>query len=487
MKKFLFIYITLIFIFLLGCSKKAAAPSESTTSASEDQINQKPSTNYFYVHNKFVDGSYRIIHTQGNWGRKCYVDFDDTVVANRDIKCVVETTELDARFLGLELNYNIPPFEKCSYLKVVSSYYFRDEAVDLETYADGSKHLHFITPTSIQYTKDAQGVIIGSTYKVTLSSSIYGSTPAAGTTSTYSSTSIPTADQIAPIYNNQATCRYNYGITGKGPNCCVGTYMVYSSSTSSTGTVTADAPVLSDWGGTLSACLDGPYKENDATNDKGWPIPILYRMTNQANNGTAPASILNMTSSKENSNYIKMSPQEIKKLSAKNEKFAAMLGLPTNPYIQQASNKISPLAEGDTVNYNTGSWKVASFLQKLFGVYYLANWLDGIQEPSPPRAFKDVEMLVGYETRSNSWTCYDDAYEMYARIKVYIRKWNTYPELIAATGDPADGAGNDDISGPETDFPEAPKQDSSDWEEIRDNGLQNGKQFPPSGYYRTDL
>jgi hypothetical protein len=94
-------------------------------------------------------------------------------------------------------------------------------------------------------------------------------------------------------------------------------------------------------------------------------------------------------------------------------------------------------------------------------------------------------MIIGEETRSNSWTCYDDALEKYAKIKVYVRKWNTYPELVAATSDPDDGYGDDDISGPETDFPDEDKQDSVDWEEIRDSRNGNGIHFP--GYYRTDL
>ncbi len=447
---------------LAGCSGDSGAGDipVSTGTASTGGVTPPAaaiSNDYFYVNQKVVQGALRHIHKSTDWNTACFVDLNDTVAANRDISCIFDSTELDLMHLGVELEYNVPPFENCSYLTQDASYFFKFPAIE----SDGTS----LIPTTLEYVVNSTTGAINqdATYKATVNGILYTSAAALAK---------------VPIINGTPTCLYNYTVTqddAAAPNCCEGKYALNVGS--SDGTSTTYTASTGNWAGKTSSCLTGPAFVTQDIKD-GWPQRTIYRLASQKNNFVAHSKNAKNSNFQSKPKYVRMTEPELKKLLQEKKFRNSALGRSVNIVDANAIEPLSAFGVKATAatTTNFGSWKTGDKLYSLYGSsMWIANWLDSAT--SSVRAFTDLTNYYGTrDTRPNVWTCYDDAYEHYASISVYIREWNLYSNLLTAytnkavqaTAEPAAGlAGADDTVGNETDHPSEKNNDWLDWEDLR--------------------
>jgi hypothetical protein len=447
---------------LAGCSGDSGSGDTLTSTTAPTTGGVTPpaaavSKDYFYVNQKVVQGALRHIHKSNDWNAACFVDLNDTVAANRDISCIFDATELDLMHLGVELEYNVPPFENCSYLTQDSSYFFKFPANE----SDGTS----LIPTTLEYVVDSTtgDIFQDITYKATVNGTLYTGAAALAK---------------VPIINGTPTCLYNYTVTQddtSAPNCCEGKYALNLGTFD--GTATTYASSTGDWGGKTSSCLAGPAFATQDIKD-GWPLRTIFRMSTQTNNFVANSKNAKNLNFQSTPKYIRMTQSEIKKLLQEKKFRNSALGRSVNIVGESSIEPVSAfgIKATATTASNFGSWKTGDKLYTLYGSsMWIANWMDSAT--SSVRAFTDLTNYYGRpDTRPNVWTCYDDAYEHYASISVYIREWNLYSNLLTAytnkavqaTAEPTAGlAGADDTAGNETDHPSEINNDWLDWEDLR--------------------
>jgi hypothetical protein len=398
-----------------------------------------------------VPGALRYIHELSDWKKNCYVDLNATDASDREAYCILETTELDLMHLGVQLKYNVPAFESCSYVTQDSPYFFKYPAVE----SDGTS----LVPTDVTYTYDATGAIkTDSSYTATIEGTTY--TGAA-------------AIAKMPIINNQPTCAYNHGALlqdNTAPNCCEGNYD-YTAGVDDGTTVTYTTGTGA-WGGKSSNCLAGPAMKIQPINNDGWPRRIIYRMENQASILSTVGTSNTDRQRGNSSHFVPMNLEELRKL-VKQKKFRnSALGRS----IKASDLTSSAFNTFETTTENFGGWDTGSNLLKDYhSTMFAANWTDSASLSI--RAFTDLTNYFSEgDTRPIVWTCYDDAYENYASLKVYIREWNKYSNLLSAytnKTEPASGFGSDDTTGTETDHPSESINDWADWEDLKSGASLN--------------
>ncbi len=419
MKNYLNIFALVISLAInLGCSKKTDFNGSSSSSSDGSGAGDtQPAKNFLWVHHKSVSGALRYTHktvTTGTWPDQCKVDLDSTNIADRDIMCITESTELDLIHQGLTLEYNVPAHEKCPYVTTMAPFFFRWEPP-----RDDSVHLE---PVYVFVDDDQQA----GTYTAAAYYDLAGTIPN------------PNFSYKKGSYK----CGFNYSDVN-GPNCCEGKYSEAVKTTSvdpSSGTVTTTYTSSEmDWNGDRSSCLDGPaLKLNPNLDGKSnWPTPIIWRMKEQVGGGTALMSKTSLASPIELFAQFKTFAEDTTPVEKKNFGTFEIKSLldqgysTTRPLATYYSNASIPKAFNDILDYSPN---------------------------------KDLYSLYG-DPRYFSVLCTNYAFEVTARIRVAVREWNTYPALQAATEPTANEDDNNDL---EPDWPPAypyPNGDFLDWED----------------------
>jgi hypothetical protein len=197
------------------------------------KISIGPTTNYTYTIHE-GDGS-----ITDDFSAPCMID-DSSV--STDIQCVVEAKELDLFYYGAEIRLNVPQ-NMCEYVTVLRPYYY-----------------NFIPGTGPSVVIDNR---LGSA-DVTIASI----TAPAGTLKVGN-------DTKSSVY-----CDYNYSTTSNpdylqnAPNCCAGTYDLFTVATSGEVTSTSN----NAWGGSYSKCLAGPAMQTDSFgkfSSNGFPRALI--------------------------------------------------------------------------------------------------------------------------------------------------------------------------------------------------------------------
>jgi len=416
---------------VVSCGKKSSVGTSESSSFVDTTGNIQPSNNYLWVHHKAVSGALRYTHktvTSGTWPDQCKVDLDATSAADRDIMCITETAELDLMHMGMTLEYNVPAHVKCPYVVTMAPYFFQYEAPRNDGTATPP-----IEPASV-FVDDNQVTGVWSA------------------TATYDDNTTPNNYFVAG--SGEYRCAFDYRADlPVGPNCCQGYYNLQTKTTTNDGVSYTNARV--DWGGQRGNCLAGPALSLNQRADDGFPIPIIWRMSEQVKS----------LSLQSNSLDVSMSPLDNFKL---------------------LEDKLVMLEDS---KLNFGSFEINSLLEQKRGTSrFLANYTNG----TTPRPYQDLIDYYGFDyppgynfltnymdPRYFTMLCVDAAEEVSARIRVQIREWNTLAELTAAT-EPT--SNEDDLSGNETDFPGFPKHDYYDWEDtealIRWNGVTSTVGYP---------
>lgn len=442
MRKQILIYLVVLAAVLLSACSKKTVDSFDAGSTDNSGGNVPPTNNYLWLHHKSETGALRYTHKSGDWASQCKVDLDSTNPADRDITCVVESTELDLMHLGMNIEYNVPAHVKCPYAATMAPYFFQYEPPRNDSADATPPAKPHIEPAYVEYTLNSDA----------------GSMSVAG----YYDTGKAKANPYIKYINGGYSCAYNYA--PYGPNCCEGDYTELAITTA--GGVTTKVMSTKNWGGLRANCLNGPALTLNPRGASGWPAVLVWRMKEQLG-GQSVGS--------ENNSF--QSPLEI--LGAVNFKLAAT-----------------------TPAKNFGSFDIPGLITKGFGTTrYLATYKAGA---SVPRAFSDVlnyyetQYPPGYPWRSNyadpryyTMICADYGFEITARIKLWIREWNTYSELQSAVTNLAEpNAGEDNKSGNETDYPTFPNHDFYDWEDTAGWSMiydGNGNLTSGSGQFPGDV
>ncbi|MEY4615661.1 MAG: hypothetical protein RJB66_621 [Pseudomonadota bacterium] len=398
-----------------GCSKKTVDTFE-TGSTDVPVVDTPPANNYLWLHHKAETGALRFTHQSGDWSKQCKVDLDSTNPAERDISCVVESTELDLMHIGMNIEYNVPAHIKCPYAATMAPYFFQYEPPRNDSADNPIPAKPHIEPIYVEYNQDTDA----------------GTTSVAG----YYDSGKVKANPYIEMIEGGYTCSYNYA--PYGPNCCEGEYTELAIVKS--GGITTKTLSTKNWGGKHSNCLNGPAMSLNPLNAEGWPAVLVWRMKEQVG-----------SQFKNDNDNTFQSPLEI-------------------------LDGIKIKLADSTPTKNFGSFDVPSLITKGLGTTrYLATYKNG----AVPRAFSDILNYYdsayppGYLWRANyadpryyTMLCADHAFEITARIKLQIREWNTYSELKTAVENLTEPSSSEDNkSGNETDFPSFPNHDFYDWED----------------------
>lgn len=412
--------VLLVFSGLTACGKKSGVSTSDFSSNENTTGDIQPEKSYLWLHHKAVSGALRYTHkavTSGTWPDLCKVDLDATSAADRDIMCLTESTELDLMYLGINLEYNVPPHVKCPYAITMAPYFFRYEPP-----RDTGTATPPIEPANVVVTDNQ----VTGTWSA-------AATYADGTTpNTYFSSG-----------SGEYTCGFDYSkLKPAGPNCCEGYYNLQTRTTTSDGTTITNTRV--DWGGLRANCLSGPALTLNPPDESGFPLPVIWRMKEQLDTMSSLQSPASRVSTD-----ISLSPLDLFK----------------------TTNERLVIAEDSKINF--GNLEIGSLIdQKLGTTRFLANYTTG----TTPRPFADIldyyafEAPPGYDRLTNymdpryfTILCMDTSKEITARIRLQVREWNTNAALKLATEPTV--AQEDDEDGDETDFPTFPNHDYYDWED----------------------
>jgi hypothetical protein len=233
---------------LTACSgtKKKAASSSSSSTVVQPIEQAPPAANYFYINHTYQPGFLRytrFVNPDGtiDTSRKCGVDLDSSVVADKDITCVVDSLEWDLYLTGMSFDYNVPKTEKCVYLGRLPFYFWRYPVQE-------------ITPMVTITNTAAEGDV----------------------TNTVSSDPRAQFDTA----QNRVTCDYDYTADG-GPDCCEGTYEVTTTDDHDGDAGATTPPIVTTYNGQftgkIGACLSGPAMQGELTED-GFPTRNVTRL-----------------------------------------------------------------------------------------------------------------------------------------------------------------------------------------------------------------
>lgn len=468
-KLFICLFLSGIFI-VLGCGKSNPSGGDGGSPSTTDDVNgsndNPPEKNYLWIHHKSVTGSLRYTHKSvavgSSWTEnKCQVDLDAASAAERDIMCITESAELDLMYLGLKLEFNVPEHSKCIYAITMSPYFMRYEPPHLVSpYDEDGTNLQKIPPRYVyEYSNESTGKYAVFGYYGDPGSPINeNGTPTIAPTAVVNTNIALTSSEGVNGYR----CKFDYSDLIGGSNCCSGDYIFISRSIASDGTDTIRRSNKS-WGGNPANCLSGPaltlQKKNEWTD---FPIDTYWRKKDESD-----ALLF----------------KEMNKFSSK--KFQSP--------IEIMSDIKSYVADDTSEGPAFGKFEMNGIIENYGSTQYLANYFT--TEPKP------FEVLTGGESKNDSsniiyygyhggvsqgyqinlrWRdpryftvlCADSNREIYARIQLQVREWNTYDNLKKGV---EQVSGEDDIVGAETDFPEYGKGDFSDW-----NDLSVGS-YPGSG------
>jgi len=455
---------------ITSCGKKSASSGTDTASSTTSGGDVQPSSNYLWAHHKAVTGAVRYTHkavTSGEWTDQCKVDLDATSASDRDIMCVTETAELDLMHLGINLEYNVPAHVKCPYLITMPPYFFRYEPP-----RDDGTATPPIEPAYVDVTVN----------------NVAGTYSATGYYSNHT-----TVNPYFTSGSGEYTCGFDYSKNiPAGPKCCQGKYTLVTttidpdpSDADPSRTKTKVVVSTGDWGGLHGSCLAGPALQLNPLYEDGFPMAVIWRMTEQAES-------LSSKSLKEKTFFspidaIKNFGDHLASSNIQSINFPNVNGKLNS--FNKAQMKSIKTRDNVDPKLNFGSFEVDSLLkQKLGTTRFLANYTKG----TTPRPFQDiidyysVEYPPGYNFLTNyldpryfNILCADTAKEITARIRVVIREWNTAAALKLATEPTAD---EDDATGNETDFPQFPNHDYYDWEDTyglrRWNGASSATGYP---------
>lgn len=445
----IFINVVIVcFLTLTACSKsQSSGDSNDAPSTTDNGTNDvPPDKSYLWLHHKGVHGALRITHkavTSGSWPDQCKVDLDATNPADRDIKCITETAELDLMHVGMTLEFNVPEHVKCPYAITMSPYFMRFEPPHLTSpyITDGSVAQSI--PPRFVYQEINE---IAGTYSV---SGFYNDpssvSPVANTNI------IVTSSDGANGYR----CKFDYtGIRG-GVNCCAGDYTLITKTTASDSTVTINRS-SANWGGKPGACLSGPATTLQKVDiDTGFPAAYYWRKEEQG----------------------------FTNLLLQKKSFQ-------NPI--ELMSELGPFAETSPADPAFGKFEMKGILEDFYSSRYLANYFK--TEPPAFNILTSSSTLLygGYTGGSESFgrvdlsfhdpryftvICADANREVYARIQLQIREWNTYANLEKKTepvNDEDDESGSEDFPGSGSD--DYDKADFADWEDP----LPEGRVYPGS-------
>jgi hypothetical protein len=414
-----------------ACGKKAEkSTSNSSVVVDDDDGNGAlPPENYFYVHHKAEQGILRYTHKDvaaGAWSDKCQIDLDSEDPAARDITCKTESTELDLMHAGLTLKYNVPDHPNCPYLMVMTPFYFRHQP-----------------PTSVASEQPPSLVTV--------------TTDQGAGTVTVTSDNGNVIDYGGGAYG----CRYDYSkVYEGGPDCCFGKYAeVAVTIPADPANETTTTTTAKEWSGRVSSCLSGVGMEKQELTDDGWPMMTIYRLIEQS-------SLLDF------------------KISGMGKEVMSPIKVERKPTVRPLFSLASSSALKNFADETTpggllyGEISMEGIFKKKYGsTRYLSNYIADTSVASLPRAFSDI---VNYFNPGNYYSrdgepyyytfiCLDQGKEVYSRIRLMVREWNTYSALKAAQ-EPT--SGEDDTSGNE-DFPNTPpfpKADYTDWKDLMDAG-----------------
>ncbi len=434
--------------------------SSSTGGGTDDSTPVDPeptNSSLFYVHGIPETGVTGYTHVKDqSWDTKCTVDLDAPLAADRSKTCIVEMQEYDTYMTKLTLKYNVPSHPKCRYIWR-RPYYFalREPGVG---------------PTAISYFENSAGEI--------------------QPTVTYSGGSSGSSVYLS---KGQIYCKYDYSINPDGSNCCKGEYTASISKPDGMGGFTVSTE-LRDWGGRPTACFSGPAMDTQEVDRDGFPRPIAERLfidtgaSNKLHLGGDLASIVDFdfgeafAGSAKIIDHPQLYGRELTRsradwLPAKNEPsylkaFPALAKLlaPTAT-VKKSADEEDTGQEQDADPF-TGLYEINSPVAKLaYSNIYVANFYEDENTLPTP-----VLNPNGFTTNAYyDYWCTDEAFEVYAKIKIMVREWNTVSQF-QLNSNTADA----NVSGNETDFPEENFQDRRDWKDFTDDTTNFPGAYPRS-------
>lgn len=219
------------------------------------------------------------------------------------------------------------------------------------------------------------------------------------------------AGTVNSIYeiNGEPVCHYNYAQRKEDdryPNCCQGKYQL--TLTTPSGTTVTEA----DWGGKIGNCLGGAgatFKPDETYSFPSSEILFLGRGTGLMS--SSPIDPISLMSD----------------ATIKIGDISLLADSTTGTYSQSPQGLSKSASNIHTSNYFDSTFDLDDAT--------LAG-LDAFEAPS------QYSGLSGHP--SYMFQCFDEAYEQYARIKIYIREWNEdaeFDKLLTGdfnTGEPSD-------------------------------------------------
>jgi hypothetical protein len=237
---------------------------------------------------------------------------------------------------------------------------------------------------------------------------------------------------------NSINCSFDYS-GGGGPNCCEGEY---------TATITIGGVASTeqrDWGGSFSNCTAGPAVDLQSKTEDGFPRPDVYRLVEEALSSLSKALFVR-----------DLSPESAVSI----------------PVVQADASPTPPpdLADPPDDNPFTGEMKLQAPADKAYGSnIYTANYYEDLTNLPKPVSYPDATLAPAYKFPWPYYTydCVDEAEEVYARIRIMIRDWNSRSEFIK-TSNTADA----NVSGSEPGFSYDDYNDHGDWKDYQDLNLE---------------
>ena len=335
---------------------------------------------------------------------KCVVATDETSPSKLDIQCTVDAMEEDVFYNGVDFQLHVPS-KMCTFVHHQLYYYFRAPAG--------------VGNPNIQYDVDANGSLGYDTNNDGVINTTIAARAAADLAIPYSSGPWTALDIDGA---GQPACRWDYThLVPPGPNCCEGSYTsrIRTWDTTLTTPAYVSRTTTGDWGGKASNCLAGPAVD-DALGRNGWPLIHVNKV-----DGVGLNTKLTLSTPIEKVNHI-------------------------------------PSANGPVI-----------------GTHYVANYYNSTDHSTNntravPIAFTYKNPLSAFPNSVYSngqgeayWAeCRDQASELKARIRVYVREWNTYNQFqLKAAGDPNVGGFES------TPFGQYPNNDWMDWQDLSPNVL----------------
>ena len=321
---------------------------------------------------------------------------------SQDITCVIDTPEGELYNEGLGLKINVPP-GMCRYFTKAPYWFYNEETG--------------YGPSVIVMQRNY-------TNNVLLSSTCSQSLDSGGMTAPAPCPGFSNEVFVNPT-DGTATCTYDRSRAGAA-NCCMGNYN-YTINDSKFDTVSGLTSNTSsvqnlNWGGTYTSCIGGAgktdWKDYSAS---GIPLTVVYPVIS----GTIEGYVVSA---------------QIKKISS-----ASTIGI---------ANFYSTTSTPIHAHTGFGPVLTPAIPARTSKMPYFVDPIDDIS---------GSKLLPGQD--SYEYSCLDSAFEVRHRIRVYVRKWDTYQDYVnfittaGAVSFPnrsgVEGTGCNGVIGPCNDFPDS--------------------------------